>query len=193
MNPSPTVRVGLGTFVARAVATIRRGNAAVDSSSGSAHRARLGLDVNALASGFFGGYVARMDDEKSQAVPLADATGRPIVTTLRFKIPRAVGEGLQLNSIKRRARGAMVTDVRFDYDEKKGSDVRITCSMPMAIFLVGELRTLDSRAKAQRNQLLVNETARAVGATFKAIEDGDRAAIAASQQRTQSPDPESRP
>jgi len=134
-----------------------------------------------------------MDDEKSQAVPLADATGRPIVTTLRFKIPRAVAEGLQLNSIKRRARGAMVTDVRFDYDEKKGSDVRITCSMPMAIFLVGELRTLDSRAKAQRNQLLVNETARAVGATFKAIEDGDRAAIAASQQRTQSPDPESRP
>jgi hypothetical protein len=134
-----------------------------------------------------------MDHENGQPIPLADASGRPIVTTLRFRIPRSVGEGLQLDSIKRRARGAMVTDVRFDYDEKKGSDVRITCSMPMAIFFVGELRTLDSRAKAQRNQLLVNDTARAVGATFKAIEEGDRAAVAASQQRTQSPDTESRP
>jgi hypothetical protein len=78
----------------------------------------------------------------------------------------------------------MVTDVTFDYDEKKGSDVRIACSVPMAIFLVGELRTLESRAKAQRNQLLVNDIARAVAATFKAIEDGDRAAVAKSQQRT---------
>lgn len=134
-----------------------------------------------------------MDQENSQPIPLADAPGRPIVTTLRFKIPRAVGEGLELRSIKRRARGAMVTDVRFDYEERKGSDVRITCSMPMAIFFVGELRTLDSRAKAQRNQPLVNDTARAVAATFKAIEEGDQAAVTTSQQRTPPPDSESRP
>ncbi len=193
MNPSPTVRVGLGASQRE---QSRHSVAATQQSTavpGASHRARRCLGVNALASGFFGGYVARMDDENSQPIPLADATGRPIVTTLRFKIPRAVGEGLQLNSIKRRARGAMVTDVRFDYDEKKGSDIRITCSMPMAIFVVGELRALDSRAKAQRNQLLVNETARAVAATFKAIEDGDRAAVANSQQRPKSPDTESRP
>jgi hypothetical protein len=134
-----------------------------------------------------------MDPENSHPIPLADGPGRPIVTTLHFKITRPVGEGLQLNSIKRRARGAMVTDVTFDYDEKKGSDVRIACSVPMAIFLVGELRTLESRAKAQRNQLLVNDIARAVAATFKAIEDGDRAAVAKSQQRTAAPDAERRP
>ena len=134
-----------------------------------------------------------MDQENSHPIPLADATGRPIVTTLRFKVTRDVGEGLQLKSIKRRARGAMVTDVTFDYDEKKGSDVRITCSVPMAIFLVGELRTLESRAKAQRNQLLVNDIVRAVAATFKAIEDGDRAAVAKSQQRTEAPDAERHP
>jgi hypothetical protein len=134
-----------------------------------------------------------MDKEKSQPVPLADATGRPIVTTLRLKIPRLVAEGLQLASIKRRARGAMVTDVRFDYDEKRGSEVRITCSMPMAIFLVGELRNLDARAKGQRNHILVSDTARAVAATFKAIEDGDRAAAAASQKRAQSPGADNHP
>ena len=87
----------------------------------------------------------------------------------------------------------MVTDVTFDYDEKKGSDVRIACSVPMAIFLVGELRTLESRAKAQRNQLLVNDIVRAVAATFKAIEDVDRAAVAKSQQRTAAPDAERHP
>jgi hypothetical protein len=134
-----------------------------------------------------------MDEQNSHPTPLADAPGRPIVTTLRFKVPRDVGEGLQLNSIKRRARGAMVTDVTFDYEEKKGSDVRITCSVPMAIFLVGELRTLESRAKAQRNQLLANDVVRAVAATFKAIEDGDRAAVANSQQRTAAPDAERHP
>jgi hypothetical protein len=115
------------------------------------------------------------------------------VTTLRLKIPRLVAEGLQLASIKRRARGAMVTDVRFDYDEKRGSEVRITCSMPMAIFLVGELRNLDARAKGQRNHILVSDTARAVAATFKAIEDGDRAAAAASQKRAQSPGADNHP
>ena len=87
----------------------------------------------------------------------------------------------------------MVTDVRFDYDEKKGSDVRITCSVPMAIFFIGELKTLDVRARAQRHQLLVNDTARAVAATYKAIEDGDRAAVAQSQQRTAPPDAERHP
>ena len=132
-----------------------------------------------LACGRFDRYVRRMDRENNQPAPLADSSGRPIVTTLKFRIPRLVGEGLQLPSIKRRARGAMVTDVRFDYDEQRGSDVRITCSMPMAIFFVGELRQLDTRAKAQRNQLLVTEVARAVAATFKAIEDGDKAAAAA--------------
>ena len=134
-----------------------------------------------------------MDEENSQPAPLADSSGRPIVTTLKLRIPRAVAEGLQLASIKRRARQAMVTDVRFDYDDKKGSEIRITCSVPMAIFLVGELRHLDTRAKAQRNQLLVSDTARAVAATFKAIEDGDRAAAAATKPRTPASNTESRP
>ena len=123
-----------------------------------------------------------MDPDKATRSHFADGARSSDCTT-RFKITRPVAEGLP-SSIKRRARGAMVTDVTFDYDEKKGSDVRIACSVPMAIFLVGELRTLESRAKAQRNQLLVNDIARAVAATFKAIEDGDRAAVAKSQQRT---------
>jgi hypothetical protein len=146
-----------------------------------------------------------MDEENSQSVPLADGPGRPIVTTVKFRIPRAVAEGLQLDSIKRRARGAMVTDVNFDYEERRGGDVRITCSMPMAIFFVGEFRQLEARAKAQRNHPLVAETARAAAATFKAIEDGDRAAAAAvaaaaaaaaaaaTQSRTPPPEPERHP
>ena len=127
-----------------------------------------------------------MDQENSPPIPLADVTaGRPIVTTLRLKIPRSVAEALQLPSIKVRARRAMVTDVRFDYDETRGSDIRVICSMPMAIFLVGELRNLDARAKARRDNVLATDTARAVAATFKAIEDGDRAAAAVSQSRTE--------
>src|SRR4029079_16109763 len=127
-----------------------------------------------------------MDPENSTSIPLVEVTpGRPIVTTLRLKIPRSVAEGLQLPSIKVRARRAMVTGVRFDYDDKRGSDIRITCSMPMAIFLVGELRNLDTRARATRDHLLVSDTARAGAATFKAIEDGDKAAAAAIQKRSE--------
>ena len=127
-----------------------------------------------------------MDQENSHSIPLVEVTpGRPIVTTLRLKILRSVAEGLQLPSIKVRARRAMVPDVRFDYDEKRGSDIRITCSIPMAIFLVEELRKLDATARARRDNLLVSDIARAVAATFKAIEDGDRAAAAASQKRVE--------
>jgi hypothetical protein len=55
----------------------------------------------------------------------------------------------------------------------------------MAIFFVGELRNLDARAKARRDSVLATDTARAAAATFKAIEDGDRDAAAASQSRTE--------
>jgi hypothetical protein len=97
------------------------------------------------------------------------------VNTLRFRIPKVVSIALQLGGIKRRARRALVTDVRFECDEKAGpGEHRIKCSMAMAIYFVEELRQLETRAKAQRDNVLVAECARAKTTAFKAI-DGDRA------------------
>jgi len=117
-----------------------------------------------------------MEREDSHQLPFVDSQRRPIVITVRFRISRAVGQGLQLGSIKRRARGALVTDVRFDCGEKRG-ELRIACSMPMAIFFVGELNQLETRARAQRNHSLVADCTRAIAATFKAIEEEDRASL----------------
>jgi hypothetical protein len=128
-----------------------------------------------------------MEREESHQIPSADGLRRPIVITVRFRISRAVGLELQLESIKRRARGALVTDVRFDCDEKRTGELRITCSMPMAIFFVGELNQLETRARAQRNHSLVADCTRAIAATFKAIEDGDQASIVANHSPAKGP------
>jgi hypothetical protein len=133
-----------------------------------------------------------MEREESHQIPFAENPHRPIVITVRFRISRAVGQGLQLESIKRRARGALVTDVRFDCDEKRTGELRITCSMPMAIFFVGELNQLETRARAQRNHSLVADCTRAIAATFKAIEDGDRASMATSPSPVNPPGVERR-
>jgi hypothetical protein len=119
-----------------------------------------------------------MEHEDNHQTLFADSHHRPIVITVQFRIARTVGQGLQLGSIKRRARGALVTDVRFDCAEKRSGELRIACSMPMAIFFVGELKQLEARARAQRNHSLAADCTRAIATTFKAIEDGDRASTA---------------
>jgi hypothetical protein len=119
-----------------------------------------------------------MEHEDNHQTPFADSQRRPIVITVQFRIARVVGQALQLGSIKRRARGALVTDVRCDFAEKRSGELRIACSMPMAIFFVGELKQLEARAQAQRNHSLAADCTRAIASTFKAIEDGDRASTA---------------
>jgi hypothetical protein len=105
-----------------------------------------------------------------------------MLTTLRFRIPKAAGDALQLGAIKRRARQASVTDVRFDVDERRSSstDVKVTCSVAMAIFLVGELRAVGERAKTKHDTTLVTACSQAVTMAFKAIDDADKAAVKAS-------------
>ena len=99
------------------------------------------------------------------------------MNTVRFRIYKSVAEGLHLEAIKRHARAAMVTDVRLAHDEKDvaHNEVRITCSMPMAIYFVEALRNLSERAKSQRNHVLVADCARASSAAIRAIEKADRA------------------
>jgi hypothetical protein len=100
-----------------------------------------------------------------------------IVNTVRFKIAKSVAEALHLERIKRHARTALVTDVRLVYDDKNvaHNEMRITCSMAMAIFFVEELRHLSDRAKAQRNHVLVADCARATSAAIHAIDKAERA------------------
>jgi hypothetical protein len=74
----------------------------------------------------------------------------------------------------------MVTDVRFDFEERKSApQFRIACSMAMAIFFVEQLGALATKAKAQRDNVLIADCASAVKATLRAIDDGDRARPAA--------------
>src|SRR6476469_732725 len=101
-----------------------------------------------------------------------------MLTTLRFRIPKTAADALQLGAIKRRARQASVTDVRFDVDERRSSsDVKVTCSIAMAIFLVGELRAVGERAKTKHDTTLVAACSQAVTMAFKAIDDADKAAV----------------
>lgn len=98
------------------------------------------------------------------------------MNTVRFRIYKSVADALQLERIKRQARAALVTDVRLTHDEKDvaHNEVRITCSMPMAIFFVEALRHLTDRAQAQRNHVLVADCTRASSAAIRAIEKADR-------------------
>lgn len=102
-----------------------------------------------------------------------------MLSTVRFRIPKSAADSLHLSAVKRRARQASVTDVRFDVDERRSSsgDVKVTCSIAMAIFLVGELRALGERAKAKHDNTLVSACSQAVSVAFKAIDEADKASI----------------
>ena len=99
-------------------------------------------------------------------------------STVRFRIPKTAADAMHLSAIKRRARQASVTDVRFDVDERRGtSEVKVTCSIAMAIFMVGELRAVGERAKAKHDTTLVAACSHAVSMAFKAIDDADKASV----------------
>ena len=104
------------------------------------------------------------------------------MNTVRFKIPKSVADGMRLERIKRHARTSLVTDVRLTHDEKNvaHNEIRVTCSMAMAIFFIEELRNLSERAKAQRNYVLVTDCARATSAAIHAIDKADRMPVTAS-------------
>ena len=104
------------------------------------------------------------------------------MNTVRFKIPKSVADGMRLERIKRNARTALVTDVRLTHDEKNvaHNEIRVTCSMAMAIFFIEEVRHLSDRAKAQRNYVLVTDCARAVSAAIQGIDKADRTPATAS-------------
>lgn len=100
-----------------------------------------------------------------------------MLSTVRFRIPKTAADALHLSALKRRARSASVTDVRFDVDERRSSsvDLKVTCSIAMAIFLVGELRAVGERAKAKHDSALVSACSDAVSSAFRAIDELDKA------------------
>ena len=102
-----------------------------------------------------------------------------MLSTVRFRIPKTAADALHLRAIKRRARQASVTDVRFDVDERRSSEIKLTCSIAMAIFLVGELRQVGDRARAKHDNNLVVACSQAISMAFKAIDDADKASIRA--------------
>jgi len=108
-----------------------------------------------------------------------------MLSTVRFRIPKAAADALHLNAVKRRARQASVTDVRFDVDERRSTsvEVKVTCSIAMAIFLVGELRAIGERAKAKRDTALDTACSHAVSSAFKAIDDLERASIVSAPRK----------
>jgi hypothetical protein len=99
-----------------------------------------------------------------------------MLNTVRFKIGKAVAEHLRMSSIKRRARQVSVTDVRLVVDTKGcvRDEFRVTCSTALAIYFVEEIKRVASHAQARRNVALSAECSRAISATFKAIDEGDR-------------------
>ena len=99
-----------------------------------------------------------------------------MLSTVRFKIGKTVAEQLHMTSLKRRARQASVTDVRLVVDTQSCSrdEFRVTCSTALAIYLVEELKRAASHAQARRNFTLSAECSRAISATIKAIDEGDR-------------------
>jgi len=102
-----------------------------------------------------------------------------MLSTVRFRIPKSAADALHLSALKRRARQASVTDVRFDVDERRSSsgELKVTCSIAMAIFLVGELRALGDRAKAKHDNTLIGACSQTVSMAFKAIDEADKASI----------------
>ena len=104
-----------------------------------------------------------------------------MLSTVRFRIPRAAADALHLSAIKRRARQASVTDVRFDVDERRpnSSDIKIICSVAMAICLVGELRAVGERARVKHDSTLLAACTHAVSMAFKAIDEADKASVKA--------------
>jgi hypothetical protein len=100
------------------------------------------------------------------------------MNTVHIRMPQTVASVLQLETVKRRARAASVTDVRFDYDRKTTSPRghRITCSIAMAIFLVEELAACAAKARTQRNKALLADCEKGLAATFQAIDSADRRA-----------------
>jgi hypothetical protein len=110
-----------------------------------------------------------------------------MLSTVRFRIPKTAADALHLRAVKRRARQASVTDVRFDVDERRSSsEVKVTCSIAMAIFLVGELRVAGERAKAKHDTTLVSACSQAASMAFKAIDDADKASVKASHDASSS-------
>ena len=105
------------------------------------------------------------------------------MSVIQFKIPKTAADAVDIGTIKPRGRAAGVADVRFGYNDNNGSHgslrgrIRITCSIPMAIFLVEQLRQralVAGDAGTPEGGAIVVACTEAVAAAFKELEAADR-------------------
>lgn len=75
----------------------------------------------------------------------------PAVDVVQFRISSDVAAALRLETISARAKAANVPNPRLEYSTKdvRGGGYRITCRVPMAVFVNEEIATLMDKAQGQ--------------------------------------------
>jgi hypothetical protein len=70
---------------------------------------------------------------------------------VQFRISRDVAEAVRLETVNERARAAGVPDPRLEYSTKdvRGGGYRITCRVPMVVFLNEQIAALMEKAEGQ--------------------------------------------
>ena len=98
------------------------------------------------------------------------------MTSIQFLIPHKVADTLPIGEVAARSRAAGLAFGRVEYStvNARGS-VRVTCSEPMGVFLIEDLKALAEHAAEEGDGQLRIEIARAINAVFAAIEKAGNA------------------
>jgi hypothetical protein len=109
---------------------------------------------------------------------------------LRFSVPGAAAEAVNVRQLETRGRKAGVTVVQFAYQfaaresgDGNGYRCRITCSAQMAVFLIEQLRVAGSDAIDRGDTLLAAACARAIREIFTRLLAPGRRTAAQSRNR----------
>jgi hypothetical protein len=110
---------------------------------------------------------------------------------LRFSVPGAAAEAVNVRQLETRGRKAGVTVVQFAYQfaaresgDGNGYRCRITCSAQMAVFLIEQLRVAGSDAIDRGDTLLAAACVRAIREIFTSLmEPGPRRSAGRARDR----------
>ncbi len=100
------------------------------------------------------------------------------MSSLQFHLPRVVAEALPIETVSLRARASNIPELesaRLEYSTRDVpyGQVRVTCSLRIALYLVEELRMLAGQAEERHNSELLIACAQGVTEIFKAIDRGE--------------------
>ena len=97
--------------------------------------------------------------------------------SVQCTIPRAAANAVNLSAALRGARADHVPDARLEYSETDTGPGRtdLTTSVPMAIYLAEQLRTLMENAETRNDVGLMVACSKGMAALVNAIDDAKRA------------------